>query len=918
MNDLNTITPPTGIEFNPQTPYVLNLMREETDGMQKLLCESEAKLLSTGTDDASRFAMVSAAILELLDAHEGQDLLKISRRYRKIVHEFLINWQSEMSERADEDFSSLEVLSIMQSFVNLAECFFLNRNSDGSDQILISDLIRFLRSNMLATVEDSEFGGFDTMQNVLESDEPEQWDPSDDGTQLTPYWKAIRRLCIRGYTADAWKLLSYHSMYSSQYMQEKFVHEFDTIRQILEGAPLPGGTCVNHDTDLDTADERNSVESNIYNIIGASTSDQGDEVWRLWDKFMTLPAAESRWNEWRQSVEDILEESRYNNDMDTDSSMSDLFHEIPQLKSCIFQVLSGQAPINSFEHWAEGILTELLYKSPSMTSQNIAVRSDVYLKMYHNSEESSTRKFLFDTILDTMKFDAGAVIVALKAFASKQGSTEILSPLYHVLSALLCDLMYLSRSIIPTSADDNIHREMLVSAAEVCMNVLESSSNFIAAKVVTRLLLLPSAGLPSSKDLVPSERCATALHECISHYTPESDHAAFELLSLIDNDINHILQLGAELLSLHSLSRVLFCLFETESNICLSRATVYDQDDRPGGVIYWLLQGAFKECQATEVFEKLSNKTSLPDIHCSCLDKVASRCFVLSGDLARAVVTNILTSDEDKTNYLIGIDGLDDNQIEAGHVSKTKKMTGKLTSLQAAADEVTTAINEFESNLESQFGIQDASLSLLGTYANSSFELLVNMLKLVSAYIHDDYRSIAICLHECLVNHIHTSKISSNDGESDESKISLPLSPINMWMDLLFVSYHILENSVEVGENDFDGNEYVDAFDINGMHTILERFTWFTEISALPSSDPIDVLFKRSVQDSVSEASKVDWLNASERWITRMRFLMSKGLMNAFVQQNTKLRKREDTKSPNTMTIEDEVKSILSCPMFNI
>lgn len=124
------------------------------------------------------------------------------------------------------------------------------------------------------------------------------------------------------------------------------IHRFP----ILRSAPLPGGIQGSHDLE-----EKSSYAQidDLRSVIGsASKSRKGHD----WDS--NFYSAESHWAEWAQFVNHASSGAGRNRS--DNSSLSKLLNVVPQIKSCVLQVLNGTASPESHSHWSEALLVELV------------------------------------------------------------------------------------------------------------------------------------------------------------------------------------------------------------------------------------------------------------------------------------------------------------------------------------------------------------------------------------------------------------------------------------------------------------------------------------------------------------------------------------------------------------------------------
>lgn len=226
MGDNSSSASPAAVSWNPTTPSMLTFTRSKEKGMCRLPANETVNVATTVNYDTKFGDFEASTILELLDArsiHDGlgneeKDLLQLSRMYRSILQSYL-EGRNPDNTMADDGNTS-EVLLIMETFMHLCEVFFYGCQNES----VTSGLVRFLRMKLLEPIEE--------LDRILESDEPEIEDSNDENSHLTPFWHAVRQLCVRGYTMDAWSVLSYHSLCRSD--DPELVEGFALLRKLME------------------------------------------------------------------------------------------------------------------------------------------------------------------------------------------------------------------------------------------------------------------------------------------------------------------------------------------------------------------------------------------------------------------------------------------------------------------------------------------------------------------------------------------------------------------------------------------------------------------------------------------------------------------------------------------------------------
>ena len=871
-------------------------------------------------DECNGPSVEVSVIVDLLNAHgedEIKDFVGVSRRYRSIVNNYLLEHPD--GDGTVEDSYSMHMLTIINTVMEASECFLLKNSSSPA---VVADCVRFLRTNFITEVdvEVEEFdGGIEEFDKVMNGDygEPEHWDPSDgemtdNGMRLSPYWRAIRRLCVRGYTQHVWEILTRHSLFSSH----EFTQGFEELRSILEGAPLPGGCSredENQDLDMAKSDE---VIRNV-NILNGGAQDK-DEIWREWEDELSVNLAKSRWNAWSEHVSQMSmgRNSRYDNE----NALKVLSKEVPQIKSCILQVLAGKAPSDSFSDWSEALLNEILFKNPTIPPRDIASRAKFHLDMYEEGSPKSgiaqVKQLVFDCIVDIMRFDACTTLTALHSVVPSKSNNTRLSALNQTLLALWCDLLHLSGAARGSSSNVNLHRELLMSAAGATKDQYLSSDDFMAMKIVARLLLFQTAGIPSSLEKIPSIRCVSLLLDYLSNYLPRSDYATGEILNVINNEVDRMSTLDVKLFEWKPAQRVLHLLTEIQKVLCDSRASAYESNDGEEssvGCTFWLLQGASKEFQAASMFHKLSIKDSCK-AKSDCQNKVAVRFLSLASSSIRAAILFFMLDKEWRIESLIGADitsvAIDKNSFY------NRKEAIELT-LQAClikSEKVITAMENYEA-----INASDGDPSVkLDAEVTTAFLLVEHAYGIASSVSNADYSKLAQHISVCLNNRSHPFQLP--DGREIES--SVPIAQINCWFDILLLSYFVLFSKPAMKMND-EGEEEEEGvfvglqsanlrcpFDVNGVQVLMSRFAWLIDISKLECEKDMCQRLEEVLEGINIWSMNLDWKEICDKWVNHMAYLMSKGLMKAYVVQNKKLSNVGKRVINTTESVEDEVESM--------
>jgi hypothetical protein len=543
-------------------------------------------------------------------------LHSLSRKYRLALTTCVNFWsdanetvvqhmQEDSSQQQDESneamlsSDSLEYLKIMLTVMHLSEIYLLpqpipngvstsvasssNSNIPGS---LTADTIRYLRLNVMddkyAIVEDfsaslSMSEDVDPLQQMLDSNCPEYWGNDNSSTTegaMSIYWRQVRALVARGCLKEAWDLIVYHSLCvndgpSSD--QQGFLH----LRAIMLSAPLPGGRDDVNDDGFEELHRQEEDETrqqqSLVEIAKRDENEDGEEpllegippnAYKGWNIIRDLNSgvamhtAVANWNTWSNYVQRIAQDG---------SLAGGLLQHIPALRWAVLDVLAGQAPIDSYNSWAEAFCASLLYQRPTIRVADIPIRMEAVLKAYKEDQDETNTGI----VLPIMNKNAGKAILTLHSIGGGSGAA-----LPAAITALMCDLLVLSKSIpvrmaVGGNLEVNFRRELLLAAAIAC----ESSFHD---------LLQPQVGVEYASKVYRIEGSARAKHawqDMIGRQMPKSDAEAKLLLQICATQ-SHLSDAGC--------------------SVALCRARHYMKESRPGGVTHWMLRGVECEVRGAE------------------------------------------------------------------------------------------------------------------------------------------------------------------------------------------------------------------------------------------------------------------------------------------------------------------------------
>ncbi len=321
-------------------------------------------------------------------------------------------------------------------------------------------------------------------------------------------------------------------------------------------------------------------------------------------------------------------------------------------------------------------------------------------------------------------------------------------------------------------------------------------------------------------------RCA--LYDLLGRRMPTSDAEAKSWLAIVSSTIYSFKE--------EDMSEVV------GSTIALSRAQYYTAQSRPGGAAYWMLRGA----EVESIRRRTLPEKGATDIS-SCTRGLAT---IKLGALCIEAASNILKSFSTK---LI-----------------TKAAAPMLTKSMIIAREIINSIGE-----------DDALSTSLDGISSMAFSLLYNVSDLATALLQENYTEVACKIYSCLVDR-------PTDGT-----VMLPLAHPGLWFHFLQLAFNILkleEHSMREQLNP--------SFDVNGIHTLMER------LMLLESSVHAGALIQPQlgtgafVENNTSLADEVDGTTTMQQQalddvdvpfsLPEMRLLLAKGLMRAFLNDNSK------------------------------
>lgn len=325
-----------------------------------------------------------------------------------------------------------------------------------------------------------------------------------------------------------------------------------------------------------------------------------------------------------------------------------------------------------------------------------------------------------------------------------------------------------------------------------------------------------------------SARCA--LYDLLGRRIPTSDAEAKSWLAIVSSTASSFQEDD---------------ISEVGSSIALSRARYYLAQSRPGGAAYWMLRGAEVESirRRTQP-EKCATSTACTSRSSRGLAtiKLGALCIEAASNLLTSVSTKVIT----KTAAPI----------------VTKNMF--------IAREIISSIGE-----------DDALSTSLDSIAMMAFSLLHNVSDLATALLEENYAEVASKIYSCLVDR-------PTDGT-----VMLPLAHPGLWFHFLQLAFNILK----VEENGVS-EQLNPSFDVHGIHILMERLMLLEASLQAGAMNPLQQRAGSFAQNNTSRTDDSDDTATMQQQniddidtpfsVPEMRLLLAKGLMRAFLKDNSK------------------------------
>lgn len=477
----------------------------------------------------------------------------LCKTYRQQLIECIQHWEirisdndtTEMDLNQDDEArlaeESIELLKLTHAIVQLCETFLLDEadnDNDGEDIQLsllnsgntsgaaTADTVRYLRYNLMTDANmylEAKLENGMGMEQLLEMDQPEYYNPSDDGngTGMTPYWCLVRKFVLRGCLSEAWAVLSRHSACKRStevvdrqgYGVDPTVLDdneaFALVQALLLSAPIPGGRDEVNDDGLGLDEEEEMEEQDFLHGIEPSAYKQWDADEQGLD--FNIHAIMNLHKTWKNTVKEMVM---------TNAPLRNLMHRLPMIQNCVWDVILNTSKCyQSDDVWAERLNAELIYTQPMISKEDIHIRAADHMRQSSsqlNRDQAITD--VEDILLQIMKGNAGVVIQALNSYGG--GSSAALPA---TMTALLCNLLVESGKIELSQLSFDIETELFLSASSAILSSFAMQNhNDVGVRLATHLL---------RPHVIPENTRVTAfVAETLSRHWPKSDAETKSLL----------------------------------------------------------------------------------------------------------------------------------------------------------------------------------------------------------------------------------------------------------------------------------------------------------------------------------------------------------------------------------------------------
>jgi hypothetical protein len=507
---------------------------EETSALMRIIDARDSYLESVAKATASTPMMHPKALCKTY----RQQLIECIQQWEERIGDLDAGMDLRAKQNDDEaklaDEESIELLKLTHTIVQLCETFLLDDEDDIDGEMHLSlskssntsgtvtaDTVNYLRYNLMTdsnTYLEAKLGNELDMEQLLEMDQPEYYNPSGDGNSMTPYWCLVRKLILRGCLNEAWAVLSRHS--ACKRSSESVAHggyvdptvqddneAFALIRALLLSAPIPGGRDEINDDGLGL-EEDEIEEEELLGGIEPSAYKQWDADEQGLD--FNIHAILNLHKTWKNTVKDMVL---------THTPLRNLMRRLPMLQECVWEVILNTSKCyQSDDVWAERLTAELVFVQPMISKEDIHVRAADHMKQSSSQLNRDEASAVEEILLQIMKGNAGVVIQALNSYGG--GSSAALPA---TMSALLCNLLVENGKIELSQLSFDIETELFLSASSAILSSFAMQNhNDVGVRLSTHLL---------QPHVIPENNRVTAfVAETLCRYWPKSDAETKSLL----------------------------------------------------------------------------------------------------------------------------------------------------------------------------------------------------------------------------------------------------------------------------------------------------------------------------------------------------------------------------------------------------
>jgi hypothetical protein len=314
---------------------------------------------------------------------------QLSQQYRAAVRECLCDMQRDDDTMMEtEDDTNLELLIASYTVMHISDIFlplipasmgfYVDHESPWNQPGKVTaEMVRYLRIQHTPRLNEGQY------EEIRQARQPEGYDKI--------YWNLVEEFVVRGCLEQAWDLLSRHSMYqlalekhhrdsgnNDQYLAkltEETRHAFETVREIMSRAPLPGGR--NRLQDL--IGSLGYPENETYEDVDFYSEDLPvrPSDFRLWEATGTTMSSM-----YILSNKEIMDKYRTWQEYVKMARSNLHFGRVPELRR-LLAIMAGDFTEYVFDNWSDAFLADLLYRKPDFRPRDLSKRAVKFIKEYN-------------------------------------------------------------------------------------------------------------------------------------------------------------------------------------------------------------------------------------------------------------------------------------------------------------------------------------------------------------------------------------------------------------------------------------------------------------------------------------------------------------------------------------------------------